>query len=262
MENTTRLLEADVLHFENWLLLNPSKSEATITGTRHQVKSVDHSAGLCVTGALIPFVNELKLLGVTLDSHLTFDQHASDVVKTCSYHIRSFRHIRSLIDHDTAVTSACSIVATRLDYCNSVLSGITNTNKRKLQCVQNKLARVVCNASYQSSASCLLRKLHWLPISQRTDYKIASIIYRARLYQKPQYILDPLTNHQPVRSLCSSNRNLLVVPSRVNTVTASGAFCVTASRQWNTLPSCVTSAECFCVSKRRLKSHSFNIAFN
>jgi Reverse transcriptase (RNA-dependent DNA polymerase) len=69
-------------HLENGLLLNPSKSEAIITGTQHQVKSVDHSSSLCVTGSIIPFVNKLKLLGVTLDSHLTFDQHVSDVVKT------------------------------------------------------------------------------------------------------------------------------------------------------------------------------------
>jgi hypothetical protein len=33
--------------------------------------------GLCVTGAVIPFVDKLKLLGVRLDNHLTFDQHAT-----------------------------------------------------------------------------------------------------------------------------------------------------------------------------------------
>jgi len=249
-------------HLENGLLLNPSKSEAIITGTRHQVKSVDQSSGLCVTGAVIPFVNKLKLLGVILDNHLTFDQHVSDVVKSCNYHIRSLRHIRSLIDHDTAVTLACSIVATRLDYCNSVLNGITNTNISKLQRVQNKLARVVCKAPYQSSASCLLHKLHWLPISQRIEYKIASITYRARLYQEPKYIYELLTNYQPVRTLRSSNRNILVVPSHVKTVTASRAFCVAAPKLWNMLPSFITSAECFYVFKSRLKSHLFNIAFN
>jgi hypothetical protein len=105
--------------------------------------TLDQSLGLCVTGAVIPFVDKLKLLGVTLDNHLTFDQHVSHVVKSCNYHIRSLHHIRSLIDHETAVIVACSIVATRLDYCNSVLNGITKTNISKLQCVQNNLACVV-----------------------------------------------------------------------------------------------------------------------
>jgi hypothetical protein len=42
-------------------------------------------------------------------------------------------HIRHLIDRDTAVTLACSIVASRLDYCNSVLYGVTDANIVKLQ---------------------------------------------------------------------------------------------------------------------------------
>jgi Reverse transcriptase (RNA-dependent DNA polymerase) len=249
-------------HLENGLLLNPIKSEAIITGTRHQVKSVDRSSGLCVTGAIIPFVDKLKLLGVTLDSHLTFDQHVSDVVKSCNYHIRALRHIRPLIDHDTAVTLACSIVASRLDYCNSVLYGITKINTGKLQRVQNKLARVVCEASYESSATCLLRNLHWLPIPQRIEYKVASIVYSARCHHEPKYISELLTSYTPVRSLRSSNHNLLVVPSNVKTVTASRAFCVAAPKLWNLLPCTVTSAESYHVFKSRLKSHLFNIAFS
>ena len=142
------------------------------------------------------------------------------------------------------------------------LNGITKANISKLQLVQNKLARVVCKAPYPSSASCLLRKLHWLLISERIDYKIASITYRARLYKQPKYIHELLTNYQPVRSLRSSNCNLLVVPSHVKTVTASRAFCVAAPKLWNSLPPGVTSAESFYVFKSRLKSHLFNIAFN
>jgi len=70
-----------------------------------------------------------------VDNHPTFDQHVSDVVRSSNYHLhyRSLRHIRPLIDSDTAVNLACSIVASRLDYCNSVLYGISKTNIAKLQ---------------------------------------------------------------------------------------------------------------------------------
>jgi len=43
------------------------------------------------------------------------------------YHIPSLRHMRPLIDRKTAVNLACSIVASRLDYCNSVLYGVSKT---------------------------------------------------------------------------------------------------------------------------------------
>ena len=84
-----------------------------------------------------------------------------------------------------------------------------------------------------------------VPISRRIDYKIASITYRARLYQEPKYIYELLTNYQPVRTLRSSNRTILVVPSHVKTVTAPRAFCVAAPKLWNMLPSFITSAESF-----------------
>ena len=44
---------------------------------------------------------------------------------------------------DTANSIACSLVNTRLDYANSVLSGISRAELAKLRRVQNTLARVV-----------------------------------------------------------------------------------------------------------------------
>jgi len=60
-----------------------------------------------------------------VDNHLSFDQRVSDVVRSCNYHIRSLRYTRPLIDRETDVNRAYSIVASRLDYCNSVLYGIS-----------------------------------------------------------------------------------------------------------------------------------------
>jgi Reverse transcriptase (RNA-dependent DNA polymerase) len=93
-------------HLEYGQLLNLSKSEAMITGSRHQVHSFNTTPGLCVAGSIVPFVNKIKLLVVTVDNHLSFDQHVSYVVRSCNYHIRSLRHIRSLTDHVKSVTAS------------------------------------------------------------------------------------------------------------------------------------------------------------
>jgi len=109
-------------HLENGLLWNPSKSEALIKGSRHHVQFFDTTEGLRIAGSTVPFVNNLDFWELhAVDNHLSFDQQVSDVVRSCNYHIRSLRHIRPLIDRETAVNVACSIVASRLDYCNSVL---------------------------------------------------------------------------------------------------------------------------------------------
>jgi len=38
----------------------------------------------------------VKILGVTLDSTLSFQTHVNNVVRSCNFHIRAPRHIRLL----------------------------------------------------------------------------------------------------------------------------------------------------------------------
>jgi len=105
----------------------------------HQVQNLSTPPQVCVSRlrSIVLFVNKIRLLGVTVD--LSFDQNVSDVIRSCKYHIRSLRHIRPLVDRETAVKLACSIVASRLDCCNSAMHGVRETNIAKLQRMQNNL---------------------------------------------------------------------------------------------------------------------------
>ena len=85
----------------------------------------------------------IKSLRVTLDSELSLCKHVGNICKTSHYHIRALRHIRQSVDLETAKTIGCAIVGSRLDYCNRILYGTSAGNCKKLQTVQNALARVV-----------------------------------------------------------------------------------------------------------------------
>ena len=50
-----------------------------------------------------------------------------------------------ILPADDAETVAAALVASQLDYCNSLLHGISTTSIGKLQHVKNSLARVVCH---------------------------------------------------------------------------------------------------------------------
>ena len=99
-----------------------------------------NGSGLCVAGVDIVFSVQLKSLGVTLDQSLSLDRHVSNIVKSSNFNIRALRHIRPMLDKTVANTMACSIVSTRLDYCNSLLYGTSVSNIQRLQRVQNTLA--------------------------------------------------------------------------------------------------------------------------
>ena len=132
---------------------------------------------------------------------------------TTTFDIWALRHIRRLLPDDAARMLACSMVATRLDYCNSLLHGSSYGNITKLQRVQNSLARVVLQAPRLTHAAPLLKSLHWLPIAQRITFKMTVITYKVRKTSTPTYLHNLLSNRttSSSMSLRSSHQPLLAL---------------------------------------------------
>ena len=173
----------------------------------------------------------------------------------------ALRHIRPLISHKLACQIACSIVASRLDYCNSILYGTSSYNILRLQRVQNNLARVVCRESARAHAAPLLHKLHWLPIECRIKYKIATITFNTLHNQSPSYLHNSISLYKPKRTLRSSSAHLLSTPSTVNQLTdITKAYHHSAPAVWNSLSLSTRSAPSLSVFKQSLKSELFNVA--
>jgi len=57
-----------------------------------------------------------------------------------------------------------AFISCRLDYCNSVLYGISDGLLRRLQSVQNAAARLVSGARRRDHITPVLQQLHWLPV--------------------------------------------------------------------------------------------------
>ena len=65
-----------------------------------KINGTCRSQGVRVAGADVQFADYLKLLGVTLNSSLSFDKHVIHVTRSCLYHIRALHHIRPLMTLD------------------------------------------------------------------------------------------------------------------------------------------------------------------
>ena len=62
------------------MLLNPDKSEAVVIGTAKQLQST-HVKSANVVRIDLPKAEQMKVLGVVLDRRLTFDKHASALMR-------------------------------------------------------------------------------------------------------------------------------------------------------------------------------------
>ena len=241
----------------NFLMLNTSKTEAILFGTGARLRALKlNECTPFSNSAPITLTKSIHLLGVTLDSELSMSQHVGEVIQKCNYHIRALKYIRPSLTTEVANTIACSLVLTRLDYCNSLLYGTSDSNLRRLQVVQNRAARVVLKAGRRSSATSLLVSLHWLPIISRIKYKVAVLAYNALSLGQPSYLANFLSRDTFTRSHRSHEQNQLRVPRR-NLGSAVGSFLNSAPVVWNSISLHTKEAPNRHVFGKRLKRELF-----
>ena len=162
------------------------------------------------------------------------------MARSCNYHAQAIRHIRHLLTTELAQTLACSLILSRIDYCNAVLHGAPSYSIKKLQRAQNNAARIVLEAPRRSHASPLLRTLHWLSVQQRIDYKVALLTFKVRS-TSPSYLRLLIQDRENGRNLRSTTTALC--QPFTTTIFAKRAFRCSAPAVWNSLPQTVLSSD-------------------
>ena len=156
-----------------------------------------------------------------------------------------------------------SLVLSKMDYCNSLLTGLPDNQINKLQRVQNCAAKVCFRKRKYDHATPLLKSLHWLPVKERIDYKIATLCYKTFTNSAPKYICDLLETPKRLRELRSSkDYTLLKIPSSNLKTYGERSFSFYGPSLWNTLPREIREAETLYSFKRYLKHYLFLRAFD
>ena len=180
--------------------------------------------------------------------------------KSSWFHLRALKHIRRSITDETSKSIGHALVSSRLDYANAVHYGTYDKNIKRLQRVQNSLARVVCDTPKLAiSSSSRLKELHWLPIKYRITFKLATLAFKCRSNLAPEYLAELVQDYHPSRTLRSSSSNLLIMP-HVRTQFGSRGFRVAIPETWNALSDSIRNAQTFPSFKQKLKTHLFDLA--
>ena len=266
--NSTSSLEmlsntfSDILSWmnSNKLLLNPSKTEFLLIGTKQQRLKFSQLTTLSLGNDIIPVSSSARNLGFIFDSDMSFTDQINSLSKSCHFHIRDIRRIRHLLPLSAATALANSLVSSKLDYCNSLYNGISQANLNKIQRIQNTLARVITNTSKFEHITPILKKLHWLPIKQCIDYKLCLLTYKTLQIQQPTYLYNSLSFPSHTLSTRSSDSSVLSIPY-VRTSLGKRAFSVIAPRLWNSLPPDTRNSLSVSTFRSKLKTHLFKLAF-
>src|SRR6218665_2611710 len=81
--------------------------------------------------------------------------------------------------------------------------------------------------------------LHWLPLRQRIDFRVAVLVWYSLIGHAPAYLTDlcrPFLSARSTRHLRSAEQGLLHVPFARTSTMQSWAFSVVGPLVWNGLP--------------------------
>jgi len=144
-----------------------------------------------------------------------------------------------------------------------VLHRAPSSTIQKLQRVQNNAARIVLQAPRRSDVNSLLQMLHWLPVEQRVNYKLAVLTLKTQQTSYPQYLNQHISLRTSARNTRSSSVPLLCVPFRRTSYARRSltTFSTAAPLTWNSLPPAVLNCDSLSTFNSRLKTHLFSTAF-
>jgi len=159
----------------NRLKLNSDKTELLILNARHRPSPPLNSVYACEE--LVAASESVKNLGVWFDNSLSMRKQVNHICKTAFYHLRNLATIRKYLSLDHIEILIHAFITSRLDFCNSLLSGLPQHLLKKLQYVQNSAARLLTYTRKCDHITPVLKQLHWLPVSTRIEFKLLVLVF-------------------------------------------------------------------------------------
>ena len=249
----------------NRLKLNSDKTQFIWLGGRQQLLKVGINS-VTLLGDTVIFQSSVNDLGVTIDGPLTMRDHVQKICRSSSYQLRQLRVIRGSLSIDACTMLVHAFVSSRLDYCNSLLAGISDELVNKLQSVLRSAARLILGKRKFDPISVDLRqRLHWLPVEQRIQYKLGLLVYKCLHGLAPPYLssmLTPVSSNQYSCRLRSAARGDLTVPRTRSVRMGPHSFAVSGPEPWNSLaPELKNPSISLVTFKSLLKTELFKRAY-
>ena len=93
--------------------------------------------------------NTLKMLGVTLDDKLNFNEHVRNMCQTASCQINALKRISNFLNEQCRMHVYQYFISANFNYCPIVWLLCGNTNLKKLETLQERaIATVYCDKSF------------------------------------------------------------------------------------------------------------------
>ena len=266
LADTLLQLEHCVTCIKSWMVnaklkLNDEKTEVIMITSPHCRNKLSLSNFQVDNTNVIP-ASSVRNIGAIFDNSMSMKTHINNVCKSVSFHLHNIGKVRKYITRKACEQLVHSLVSSRIDYANSLLFGVPESQTKRLQHLFSIAARIITLSSKTDHITPILRTLHWLPVKQRIVYKILLLTFKSLHGQGPEYLEELLIPFKSDRSLRSSSQNLLAIPKTRCKTLGDRSFAHAAPVLWNSLPLFIRCLQDVQIFKSEIKTYLFKQAFS
>ena len=229
MEST---LDVALLWFtQNRLKLNPSKTELLFVKPKQKMcKSLTIKFGEVEINPS-PYA---KILGVYVDSSLSWEKQVSQVIRRCFFILIGLSKLRHKIPFETKKLLIQALVFPHVHYCLTVWGGCYATLRHRAQKILNFGARIVTVLSRRAHISPALESLGWDRLDRMLNERDAAMLRRLMSPGAPPALADLVRSRSDVsvRTTRATSGGHLELP-RVRTERGKRTFPFRAVSVWN-----------------------------
>ena len=215
---------------------NPSKFNALII--KSGITNVD--IDILVDGSIIPTVSSAKLLGVTIDNKLQFDEHVDIVCLKASRQINAIARLSKFLDTSTLRMLYNSFINSNFLFCANVWHFGLKGNFWKLEKINKRALRVILK-DYTSSYPQLLLKAQTKSIYVQNLHVILVECFKYINGINPSILVNVFNFREHDHN--TRGLQMLQLPQVSSETHGINSFRYQAPKLWNSIPDNMKLAE-------------------
>ena len=240
----------------NKLTLNLTKTEFMLVASRQKLSTFSEIPSFSINDHPVKQVSSVKSLGVHIDQNMSWECDMQNICKKIASALGAIKRIRHLISFNILINVYDSLVQPHFHYCSVVWGNCGSGLSEKLQKLQNRAARILMYASYDSNIDELFRALGWRKLKYQRLESAAVMVYKSLHGMTPEYLTSRFVFRNDISYRLRNTENKLALPQpRTNYLKKS--FSYSGAGLWNSLSSNLRAATSLNNFKLNLRHHSF-----
>ena len=169
----------------NYMKANTNKNHLLLCGKNNLTANID--------GNVIESEDNQVLLGITIDSNLSFNEHINNLCKKASAKLNALARISGYMNLPKRRIIMKSFITSQFGYCPLIRMFHSRTLNNKINSIHERALRITFN-DRKSSLEELLRKDNTVSIHHRNLQLLATEIFKIKNSMAPEMLSESFQN--------------------------------------------------------------------